>query len=166
MTVKDLMSGITPSETFAGSVTADDMVLAICFDDAGKNDPGTYLVADDGVTDQSGALEATNAETNYLRRGVVANKTGTKRTFTITGDRIMKEPFQDALLAHEIKYGTGEKVIRPYVYFCALTGKGEKGLLSIAVENDQSGEAGGNAGWSATLTGRGKPEEYAFEATV
>ena len=31
------------------------------------------------------------------------------------------DEFQEALLDHSIKYGTGQKVIKPYVYFCILT---------------------------------------------
>ena len=43
------------------------------------------------------------------------------------------------LLSHAIKYGTGQAVIKPYVYFNMLTGKGERGNISIAVEDDLSG---------------------------
>ena len=89
---------------------------------------------------------------------------GTTRTFTVTGDRFAGDEFQDALLAHSIKYGTGQAVIRPYVYFNMLTGKGEQGSISIAVEDDHSGTAGENAGWSATLTSSGTPKEYTYSA--
>ena len=53
-------------------------------------------------------------------------------------------------------------MIKKYVYMCMLTGKGEQGSLSIAVEDDQGGEAGGNATWSATLTAVGTPTEYTY----
>ena len=42
------------------------------------------------------------------------------------------------------------------------SGKGEQGSISIAVEDDNSGEAGSNASWSATLTARGTPQEYTY----
>lgn len=163
MKVSELMKGITPDEKFAGIVTAGDMVLAIDFTGNAAG-PGEYIVADEGVTEQSGALEATNADSTYLRSGNTSTKTGTKRTFTVTGDRFAGDPFQDELLAHALKFGIGQKVIKPYVYFNMLTGKGEQGKLSIAVENDNSGKAGENAAWSATLTSRGTPSEYTYSA--
>ena len=105
------------------------------------------------------------AESTYLRSGTSTTKTGTTRTFTVTGDRQAGDAFQDALLAHALKFGTGQKVIKPYVYFNMLTGKGEQGLISIAVEDDSSGAAGENAGWSATMISRGTPTEYTYSAT-
>lgn len=163
MKLSDLMSGVTPSPEFEGVVTAGDYVLAVDF--SGKaSDPGEYIVADGGVTEQSGALEATTAESTYLRSGTTETKTGTKRTFSIAGDRMAADAFQEELLSHKIKYGKGQEVIKPYVYFCMLTGKGEQGSLSIAVEDDEGGEAGANATWSATLTAKGTPKEYTYTA--
>ena len=164
MKLSELMNGVTPSDDFAGIVTAGDMVLAIDFTGSASG-PTDYIVADEGVTEQSGALEAVTAESTYLRSGTSSTKTGTTRTFTVTGDRFAGDEFQDALLAHALKYGTGQAVIKPYVYFNMLTGKGEKGSISIAVEDDNSGSAGENAGWSATLTARGTPTEYTYSAS-
>ena len=163
MKVSELMAGVTPSAEFAGAVTAADMVLAIDFSGEAET-PADYIVADEGITEQSGALEAVTAESTYLRSGTSTTKTGTTRTFTVTGDRQAGDAFQDALLAHALKFGTGQKVIKPYVYFNMLTGKGEQGLISIAVEDDSSGAAGENAGWSATMTSRGTPTEYTYSA--
>lgn len=163
MKLSELMNGVTPNDKFAGIVTAGDMVLAVDFSGAAQN-PSEYIVADEGVTEQSGALEAVTAESTYLRSGSTTTKTGTKRTFTVTGDRFAGDAFQDALMEHKLKYGTGQTVVKPYVYFNMLTGKGEKGFLSISIENDNSGAAGANAGWSATLTARGTPTEYTYAA--
>ena len=69
---------------------------------------------------------------------------------------------ENPLLAHKIKYGTGKTVIKPYVYFCMLTGKGEQGLISIVIDEDPSGAAGSNAGIKATLTAKGTPAEYTY----
>ena len=165
MKLSELMKDVTPKPEFEGIVTAGDMVLAVDFSGT-ASDPGEYIVADGGVTEQSGALEATTAESTYLRSGTTETKTGTKRTFSIAGDRMAADEFQEALLDHSIKYGTGQKVIKPYVYFCILTGKGEQGSLSIAVEDDEGGEAGANATWSATLTAKGTPKEYTYSATA
>ena len=41
-----------------------------------------------------------------------------------------------------MKYGTGNAVVTNYVYFCLLTGKGEKGQCSIIINSDGSGNAG------------------------
>lgn len=163
MKLSELMKDVTPNPEFEGIVTAGDMVLAIDFEGEGTT-PGNFIVADGGITEQSGALEAKTAESTYLRGGTTSSKTGTKRTFTVAGDRFAADEFQDALLAHKVKYGTGQKVIKSYIYFNMLTGKGEQGKLSIAVEDDAGGEAGSNATWSATLTAVGTPTEYTYSA--
>jgi hypothetical protein len=161
MTLQELMQDITPDPDFEGFSTADDMVLAVDFSGV-ATDPNGYVVAQYGVTEQSGALSAQTQDATYLRTGQVTTKTGTSRSFTVNGDRYNKDPFQDALLAHELKYGTGQAVIKPYVYFNMLTGKGEKGKVAIAVEDDLAGAAGDNASFSASLTSTVKPSEYAY----
>ena len=161
MKLSELMQGKTPSPSYEGFSTADDMVLAIDFTGSATS-PNHYTVAQKGITEQSGALSAQTQDSQYLRTGQVTIKTGTSRSFTVSGDRYNKDDFQDALLAHEMKYGTGQAVIKPYVYFNLLTGKGEKGNISIAVEDDLAGAAGENASFSATLTSTEKPEEYTY----
>jgi hypothetical protein len=161
MKLSDLMNGKTPNPDFEGFSTADDMVLAIDFSGAATN-PADFIVAQDGITEQSGQLSAQTQDAQYLRTGQVTTKTGTSRSFALNGDRYNKDAFQDALLSHAIKYGTGQAVIKPYVYFNMLTGKGERGNISIAVEDDLSGAAGENASFSATLTSTIKPIEYTY----
>lgn len=163
MTVAQLMAGVTPDPAFEGFSTADDMVLAIDFTGT-ATDPTAYLIAQEGITEQSGALSPENKDATYLRTGKVSTKTGTSRGFTVNGDRYHGDAFQDALLAHALKYGTGQSVIKPYVYFDRLTGKGEQGKVSIAIEDDLSGAAGENASFSATLTSVGIPTEYTYSA--
>ena len=161
MTILELMAGRTPSAAFKGFSTADDMMLAIDF--AGSaTDVHDYIVAQTGITEQSGALSAQTQTSQYLRTGEVTTKTGTSRSFTVNGDRYNGDEFQDAILAHAIKYGTGQSVIRPYVYFNMLTGAGERGNISIAIEDDLSGAAGENASFSATLTSTVMPTEYTY----
>ncbi|MCL2718107.1 MAG: hypothetical protein FWE14_04930 [Lachnospiraceae bacterium] len=163
MKLSELMQGKTPDPAFEGFSTADDMVLAIDFT-GNATDPKEYIVAQNGITEQSGALEAQTSSANYLRTGEVSTKTGTSRSFSVAGDRYYKDAFQDSLLDHEMKYGTGQTVIKPYVYFNLLTGKGEKGSISIVIEDDLSGAAGENASFSATLTSTVKPAEYTYTA--
>jgi len=161
MKLSELMQGKTPVPAFEGFSTADDMVLAIDFTGAAVH-PDDYTVAQTGITEQSGALSAQTQDSQYLRTGQVTVKTGTSRSFSVTGDRYNSDAFQDAILAHELKYGTGQAVIKPYVYFNLLTGKGEKGSVSIVVENDLAGAAGDNASFSASLTSTRKPDEYSY----
>lgn len=121
-----------------------------------------YTPLQTSITEHSGALSAVTNDVTYIRSGPQNVKTGTTRTINLTGDRYAGDAFQDALLAHKIKYGTGKTVIKPYVYFCMLTGKGEQGLISIVIDEDPSGAAGSNAGIKATLTAKGTPAEYTY----
>lgn len=161
MLLSELMEGRRTNAQFEGFSTADDMVLAIDFTGE-MMDPNQYTVAQEGITEQSGTLSAQTQDSQYLRTGQVTIKTGTSRSFTLSGDRYNGDAFQDAILSHAIKFGTGQTVIKPYVYFNMLTGKGEKGRISIAVEDDLSGAAGENASFSATLTSTIKPTEYTY----
>ena len=162
MKVSELMTGKTPSDEYAGITTADDMVLALNIGTPKGETPADYLVAQEGITEHTGALEAQTSESQYIRSGKVTTKTGTNRTFTVNGDRFCGDAFQDALLAHAMKYGTGQAVIVDYVYFNLLTGEGEQGQASVAIEDDLAGAAGENASWTATLTSRGTPTEYTY----
>lgn len=162
MTVAELMQGITPTPALEGVAAADDFVFAIDFSSTATDDPDTYLVAQAGVTEASGAMSAQTQDSQYLRTGLVTTKTGNSKSFTINGDRYRADPFQEALFDHNIKWGTGSSVVKPYVYFDMLTGKGEKGKVSISVEGDVANSAGNNAGISATLNVQGVPSEYTY----
>ncbi len=111
MKLSELMKDVTPSPEFEGVVTAGDYVLAVDFSGTAA-DPGEYIVADGGVTEQSGALEATTAESTYLRSGTTETKTGTKRTFSIAGDRMAADEFQEALLDHNHSKGNRTEYAR------------------------------------------------------
>ena len=50
-----------------------------------------------------------------LRAGQNTMKTGTQRSFSVTGDRYVGDEAQDYCLAHATKYGTGNKVVTDYV---------------------------------------------------
>lgn len=162
MTVQELMDGVVTDATYAGIVTANDMVLAINLADTPASDPNGYFVAQEGVTETTGSLEAQTAENEYIRTGKMTTKTGTSRSFSISGDRMTGDPFQDAALSHKMKYGTGQTVIKDYVYFNMLTGIGESGKISITVEDDLSGAAGENASFTMTCASTGTPVEYTY----
>ena len=105
MKLSELMAGITPVPEYEGPVSADDYVLAIGLEGT-ETKPDDYLVAQEGITEHSGALSAVTNDVTYIRSGPQNVKTGTTRTINLTGDRYAGDAFQDALLAHKIKYGT------------------------------------------------------------
>ena len=92
-------------------------------------------------------------------------KTGNQRGFKLTADRYVGDDFQDFCLSAAVKYGTGSAVVRKYVYFNILTGKGESGDITIIVNSDGSGEAGESAEVEIELKKSGaQPAEYTYSA--
>ena len=164
MNLSDLMKDVTPDPAYEGFTTADDMVLAVDLAAGSTGEADAYLVAQEGVTEHSGALESQTKDSQYIRTGKTTIKTGTSRTITVNGERYVGDAFQDAALSHEMKYGKGSAVIKDYVYFNILTGKGEKGKATVTVTGDPSGAAGDNAGFGMTLAVIGTPAEYAYTA--
>ena len=64
-------------------------------------------------------------------------------------------------------YGTGSAVIRGYVYFNILNGKGEKGEASIIVNSDGSGSAGESAEVDIEIRkASAQPVEYTYSAST
>ncbi len=142
MILSDLMAEHTPDADYKGWVTNDDWVLAV---DIG-NDPaakeGDYVVAQMGVAGLDAQMNPVTQDKQYVRAGQSTTKTGTQRTFKVTGDRYVGDEFQDYCFRHDVKFGTGNAVVVPYVYFNILNGKGEKGTASIIVNSDGSGNSG------------------------
>ncbi|MEI3184201.1 MAG: hypothetical protein V8S98_13375 [Lachnospiraceae bacterium] len=87
------------------------------------------------------------SEKTYIRAGKSTQKTGTARSFAVSGDRYIGDPAEDFMLSHEMKYAKGNAAVTNYVYFCILNGKGEKGQVSVIVNS----EGGGNAGESSSI---------------
>jgi hypothetical protein len=164
MLLEDLMDGVTVDPTFEGVTTNDDMVLAVDVNEAGL---GTYAVVQIGIAGIDSSMNPTTAEKTYIRTGTTTTKTGNQRSFSITGDRIIGDEFQDFALSHKIKYGKGQAVIRNYIYFNILTGKGEEGTCSIIVNSDGSGEAGNSSEIDIELKSTGAaPKEYFWQGSV
>lgn len=162
MLLSELMALKSPNVNFEGSSVADDMVLAVNLSDPAASHPDDYFLAQKFISEHTGTLDAKTADNNYIRAGEVSIKTGTKRTITVSGDRYFQDAFQDAILAHELKYGRGQDVIKEYVFFNIRTGLGESGIVSIAVGDDVSGSAGDNLSFTASLTTVAEPEEYKY----
>lgn len=164
MILKDVIAEIgIPDPSFIGIVTNDDNILAIDISKDQKAKIDDYAVVQGAIEGVDAQVNATTSDKTYLRAGLSSTKTGTQRTFKITGDRHIGDEFQDYALSLDIVYGVGEKVVVPYVWFNALTGKGETGKVSIMVNSDGSGKAGETAGIDIELkkTG-GMPAAFAY----
>lgn len=168
MKVSELMENYTPSADYEGWVTNDDYVFAI------NTNPGAasatsisdYAVVEMGISGLDAQLNPVTQDKQYIRTGQNTMKTGTQRSFTTSGDRYIGDAAQDYCLSHKMKYGTGNSVVTDYVYFNILTGKGEKGQVSVIVNSDGSG----NAGESSTVDIEFKkigsnPVEYTYSAS-
>lgn len=167
MKVSEVMAGITPSKTFEGITNTDDFILAIDISDPSEpaESVDDYEVVQGAVGGVNANLSSETSDKTYIREGKSTNKTSTQRTFAVTGDRKVGVPFQDFCFSHDIKFGSGAKVVRPYVYFCMLTGEGEKGEAAIIVNSDSSGDAGNTAGFDVNISATKLPEAYTYAPT-
>ena len=167
MKLSELMKGVTPNADYEGWATNDDFILAIDLNPgaAAATKTGDYGVVQLGVQGLDAQMNPSTADKVYIRAGQSTQKTGTQRTFSVSGDRYIGDDVQDFMFGHDIKYGTGNKVITNYVYFCMLTGKGEKGQVSIIVNSDGSGNAGDSSSIDVELKKVGSaPTEYTYSA--
>ena len=167
MKLSELMASYTPEADYEGWVTNDDYVFAI--DTTPTADSPTevanYEVVEMGIAGLDAQLNPVTQDKQYIRAGQSTTKTGTQRSFTVSGDRYVGDPAQDYCLSHAMKYGTGNAVVTNYVYFCLLTGKGEKGQCSIIINSDGSGNAGESSAVDIEFRKIGSnPTEYTYTA--
>lgn len=163
MKLSELMSGKTPNPSYEGFATNDDWVLAMDIEDAGTE--ADFVVAQMGVAGIDPQLNPVTQDKQYIRTGVSTSKTGTQRSFAVSGDRYIGDAFQDFCFSLANAYGTGATVVKDYVYFNILTGKGEKGKASIIVNSDGGGNAGENSSISIDIKSTGvAPVEYTYVA--
>lgn len=92
----------------------------------------------------------------------IQTESATQRTLSVNGNRCVGDAFQDFLLSHKIKYGTGSDVVVPYIYFSLRTGKGEKGTCTLIVTSDVGGSAGSPATFACDVKGIGIPDEFDY----
>lgn len=168
MKLSELMSGVTLNANFTGFVTNDDWVLAV---DCGATAATDFTSVKDfavvqlGVAGLDSNLNPVTEDKTYIRAGKSTAKTGNQRSFSVSGDRYVGDDFQDFVLSHAIKYGTGQTVVRKYVYFNIVTGAGESGEVVIIVNSDGSGDAGNTAAIDIELKKSGNaPAEYTWTA--
>lgn len=168
MKLSELMANHTLNPQFEGFVTNDDWVLAVdCGETAAKDftTAENFAVVQLGVAGLDSNLNPITQDKVYLRAGQSTTKTGNQRSFSVTGDRYVGDEFQDFALSHGIKYGTGQTVVRKYVYFNVITGLGEQGEACIIVNSDGSGEAGNSSEIDIELRKSGSaPDEFTYSA--
>lgn len=167
MKLSELMAGFTPNPDYEGWVTNDDWVFAINLT-PGK--PATqvsdYGVVQMGIEGLDAQLNPITSEKTYIRAGQSTQRTGTQRSFAVTGDRYIGDEVQDYIFSHDIKYGTGNAVVTDYVYFNVLNGKGEKGQVSIIINSDGGGNAGESSAIDVEFRKIGSnPTEYTYSAS-
>ena len=161
LTALKTKKGIVPSADYTGTEKADDFIFAIQTDASTQTKESDWVVFAERVKEHSGALNASTEDAQYIR-ATVTEKGETQRTFTINGNRYVGDAAQDFLLSHKVKFGSGQSVVFPYVYFSVKTGKGEKGLATFIVTSDASGAAGNAAGFACDVKGIGTPEEFDY----
>lgn len=163
MKVSELMQDYTLNPEFEGFVTNDDWVLAIGLTSlAAISD---YVVVQMGIAGLDAQMNPITQDKQYIRAGQTTTKTGTQRTFKATGDRYIGDPFQNFAFSHKIRYGTGQTVVVPYIYFNVLNGQGEKGTVSVIVNTDSSGNAGESSSIDVDLKKIGAmPTEFTYGA--
>lgn len=165
MKLSELMTDVTPNATYEGWVTNDDFVFAIDTNPSAevKTSEKDYAVVQIGIQGLDAQMNPITQDKTYIRAGQSTMKTGTQRSFSMSGDRYVGDDAQDYIFGHAIKYGAGQKVITNYVYFNMLTGKGEKGQVSIIVNSDGGGNAGESSAVDVEFRKVGAtPEEYTY----
>ena len=166
MTVKELMKKYNPNPNYEGYVTNDDYVLAINTGGESVKEE-EYQVVEIGVSGLDSQMNPITTDKTYIRAGQSTMKTGTQRSFKVSGDRYVGDEAQDYMLSHGMKYGTGNSVVTDYIYFNSLNGKGEKGRVSIIVNSDGSGNAGESSAVDIELKKNGSiPSEYTYSAVA
>ena len=157
---------IEPSADYAGEENTDDFILAIQTDKTKQTKESAWIVCADHVKEHSGSLNASTTDEAFIRTGTVTPKTGTQRTLAVNGNRCVGDAFQDFVLSHKIKYGTGKDVIVPYVYFSVRTGKGETGSASLVVTSDVGGSANAPATFAVDVKAVGTPKDFNYLTDV
>lgn len=162
MTLDAYMAQIVAVEA-TGERIGRQMVLAVdTSTDGAGTDAGDFTVVAYHIDNVGAALSPTSTDKSYIGEGESTVKTGTKRSFAITGNRLVGEPFQDFCLSHGIKYGVGSDVQRKYVYFDAGTLEGEQGTATITVTKDGAAGASDPTEVEITLNVNGTPESYSY----
>lgn len=162
MLLSEYMEKITAAEA-TGEYTGRDMVLAVdCTADGTAQEAGEYAFVGVHIEDVGAELDPKSEDRSYVLEGDTTLKTGTQRTFAISGDRYISDTFQDFCCGAAVKFGRGNAVQRKYVYFHSGTKTGEQGLLTVLVKKDGGSSAANPAGFEAELKSCGTPTEFTW----
>jgi len=163
MTVAELMKGKIINPDAIGEVTNDAWVFAIDTSEEKNAEVDEYIVAQEHISGANASYSADTSDSQYIRSGKSTTKTGTQVAFAISGDRYIGDAFQDFALSHKMTYATGEDARIPFVRFNMLNGKGIKGIGTIIVNSDGSGNAGENSTIDIEVRKSGaNPEEFQY----
>ena len=162
MKLSEYMTAVAASVSATGERTGRQIVLAIDCSAQGNAEVANYAVVANHIQDHGAKLNPKTDEKSYIGEGDSTLKTSTQRTFSVTGQLLRGDEFQDFVTSHGIKYGVGTEIVRKYVYFDPGTGDGETGELAIIVENDGAAAASDPADISVTLAVNGIPAEYSY----
>lgn len=165
MKVSEFMAAITQDASAVGEISANRMLLAVDCSEGGSTSVGDYEIAFVHIENLGASLSPKTTDKSYLYEGESTLKTGTQRTFSVTGQRYKGDAFQDYCCSHAIKYGVGNAVQRPYVYFNVDSGKGEKGVVSVVTKKDGASASGNPTDIEIDLMAIGTPEEYTYSST-
>lgn len=164
MKLSEYMAAVSAAAT--GERTGRQMVLAVdCTASHSPASPDDYAIVAQHIENHGASLSPTTVDKAYIGEGETTLKTGTKRTFNVTGQLLRGDDFHDFINSHEIKYGVGSSVQRDYVYFDPGTKKGEKGIVTIAVNKDGAGAASDPGDIDVTLSVVGTPEEFTYTSS-
>lgn len=165
MKLSEFMAAVVPNANAAGEITANRMMLAVdCSTTGNGTDPGDYEIAWVHTENLGAAINPKTADKSYLYEGESTIRTGAQRTFSITGQRYKGDAFQDFVCGHGVVFGTGNAVLRDYVYFNVDTGVGEKGKATISVKKDGAAASGNATDIEVDLYAVGTPAEYTYAA--
>lgn len=162
MLLSEYMEKLAAAEA-TGEYTGRDMILAVdCTEDGSAAEPGQYAFVGVHIEDVGAAPDTKSEDRSYVLEGETTLKTGTQRTFDISGDRYISDAFQDFCCNAAVKFGRGSAVQRKYVYFHSGTKTGEQGLLTILVKKDGAAGASDPAGFEAELKSCGTPTAFVW----
>ena len=85
MKLSELMANNIPEADYEGWVTNDDYVLAIAVGEAASEDD--YEVVQMGISGLDSQMNPITQDKTYIRAGQSTMKTGTQRSFKLSGDR-------------------------------------------------------------------------------
>lgn len=164
MLLSEYMGKVLAAEA-TGEYNGRDMVLAVdCTEDGSAESPSAYTYAGAHIENYGATLNPKTEDKSYVYEGDSTLKLSTQRVFSVTGQRLISDAFQDFICSHAVAFGKGSQVQRPYVYFHSGTKKGEQGICTIIVNNDGNGAASSPADIDVELRCH-STKEYTYSGT-